>query len=202
MAPTRPSPKSKAMSKRQLALRRELWPDSDDEVWVRLESKGFTSIPRILPLILLLITILDKPKKSGKGNPSKVYFDLWCRIFDEAFLEVSDEEEFAYSSGYIGSPSRAVRTWREHIKLLTELGFIRTAPKGNREIGYVLIVDPYRAAEKLKAARRVPDAWWNAFLSRVNQTGATLPSKRKQVAPVNARVDSPGIKTKPKKKSI
>lgn len=174
------SPKSQHMSKRYLELREQLWPGCEPEVWSRKTSKGFTTIPRILPLILHLITILDKTKHGAKGNPSKVYLDLWCRAYDEGFLDVNDEDECAYSAGYTGS--RAARTWKEHVKLLRDLGFVRTAKKGNREIGYILIVDPYWVAESLHEEKRVQEDWWNAFIARVHRTKAKLPSQRKKVA--------------------
>jgi hypothetical protein len=143
----------------------------EDAVWSRHENDGFVSVPRVLPLILVLISNLVE-----KGNPSRVYLDLWCRVFDEGYIEVKDEEELAYSAGYVGS--RAARSWRDHILKLEELGFLRVAPKGVRRIGYILIVGPFVAVRLLRdtSPAKVEDRWWNAFVSRAQQIGAVIPS--------------------------
>lgn len=172
---TTASAKSRHMGQRKRDLRDKLWPGSEKEVWNRHESKGFTTIPRILSLILHLITITHGKRS---GNPSMVYLDLWCRVFDDGVVEVTDEEDFAYAAGY--STSRGVRTWRSHVRLLIELGFVRGLKKGSREFGYLLIVDPYLVAEKLHNEDRVPEQWWNAFLALVHKTRAVLPSEKKR----------------------
>ena len=168
------SGKSKRMDERNLETRERLWPEFGEEVWSRKGSKGFTTIPRILPLILGLIT---KATNSKGGNPSMVYMDLWCRINDQGFVEVTDEADFAYSAGYF--TTRATRTWKSHVKQLIELGFVKAAVKGNREFGYLLLLDPYLVAEKFIEEGRVDQDWCHAFHGRVDQTGAVLPSKKK-----------------------
>ncbi len=43
---------------RQLLLRQELWPNlSDDALWLRKKSNGFTTMPRTMPFIM---NIMDK----------------------------------------------------------------------------------------------------------------------------------------------
>jgi hypothetical protein len=169
MPPASSAARAKGIHKRRLELRNQLWCDAPNVVWSRKENDGYTSIPRTIPLLALLISQL-----SEKGNPSGVYWDIWCRAFDEGFIEVTDEQEFAYSSGYTGN--RALRTWQEHIKALESLGFIRLAPKGNRQIGYVLLLNPYIVVKRLREEGKVPEqAWWNAFTARMSQIGAKFP---------------------------
>src|ERR1700722_11505174 len=80
---------------RRQALRDRLWPQECSELWHRTTEDGYSTIPRTLPLIMTLIDDLK-----GKGRDiSRVYFDLWCRQIDDSFVEVNDEESFAYSSG-------------------------------------------------------------------------------------------------------
>ena len=192
------TPKSRNMAERNRQLRESLWHESRDEVWNRKTNKGWTTIPRVLPLILHLITIMDKPKRTGVGNPSRVYLDLWCRVFDEGFVEVADEEDFAYSAGYGGD--RAVRTWKAHVKMLIDLGFVKAARKGNRDLGYLLIIDPYLVAERLHKEGRVPEHWWNAFLARVHKTGAMLPSRKKNKIEIPQKAKTKAKKRKPPEK--
>ena len=112
---------------------------------------------------------------SPKGDPSCVYFELWARAFDEGIITIGDESACAYASGYTGN--RADRTWREHVFTLAELGFIKVKPRGNREIGHILLLNPLAvcAGHKADTNTDVPDEWWSAFLHRANEIGATIP---------------------------
>jgi hypothetical protein len=119
------------------------------------------------------MTLIDDLK--GKGRDiSRVYFDLWCRQMDDSFVEVTDEESFAYSSGY-STPGRNVRSWRERIEMLRDLGFISVRPNGSRKYGYILLHHPHRVVCKLRAQRKVNEAWWGAFTKRASEIGAVLP---------------------------
>jgi len=111
---------------------------------------------------------------SKKGNPSLVYFELWARAFDEHIITVIDEDASAYACGYVGT--RAVRTWREHIFALCELGFIKVAAQGNREIAHILLLNPLSVCADLFQRKKIPAEWWNAFISRAGEIDATIPS--------------------------
>jgi hypothetical protein len=123
----------------------------------------------VLPLILWLIDDL-----AGKGKEcSKVYLDLLSRDFGQGLVEIRDEADHAYCAGFI--TDRGPRSWRERIVILKELGFVRVAPRGNREIGYLLLVHPLLAVKSLRAAKRVPDRWWNMLRDQVRAVGASWP---------------------------
>jgi hypothetical protein len=150
-------------------LRDNLWPGSDELIWKRSTNKGFTTIPRLLPLVMHLIGEL-----SPKGNPANVYLELWSRGFDEGLVTISDESSCAYAAGYAGN--RAVRTWREHIFRLKELGFIDTKKEGNREVAFVLLYNPLLVCARLKASgQKVPEEWWTAFVHRALEIKAEIP---------------------------
>jgi len=155
---------------RREALREQLWPNSSSAIWSRHENYGFTTIPRLLPLVMSLITRLSK-----KGDPSMVYLGLWTRAFDQGIISNPDEVVMAYEAGYSGT--RAVRSWRERIFALRELGFIKIRSQGNREIGHVLILNPLAVCAKLFKAKpnEVSEEWWTAFVARANEIGAALP---------------------------
>lgn len=88
-------PRITTAQRRRLKLRDELWPDViEDQLWSRTSFTGFTTIPRTISLIVRIIDSLDK-KTAGK-----VYLDLWCRAFDDYVIEVRDEYEAAFCSGY------------------------------------------------------------------------------------------------------
>jgi len=74
--------------------------------------------------------------------------------------------------------TRAVRTWREHIFALSELGFIKVAAAGNREIAHILLLNPLSVCATLhQNTKEVPKEWWTAFVCRASEIGAQLPSQ-------------------------
>jgi hypothetical protein len=150
-------------------LRDVLWPDCEGKVWDRHSNQGFTTVPRLIGLVMVLIKKLSK----RGADASRVYLDLWLRSFDEGFVNVVDDGELAFSSGYGGT--RATRSWQERINQLHELGFIDVKPRGNTQIGYVLLWNPLRVCAQLRAKGKVDDEWWNAYIGRAADIGATLP---------------------------
>jgi hypothetical protein len=168
-AATEPKPRKRnRQALKRAVLRDRLWPGSADAFWDRTNNKGFTTIPRLLPLIMSLIR-----KLSGRLDPSMVYLELWARVFDEGIVSIMNEREFAFSAGYEGT--RAERTMRERLLQLKELGFIRTHEDGNREFAHILLMNPLITCCQLRDAGRVEDAWWAAFNRRAGEVGADLP---------------------------
>lgn len=160
----------KKMGDRRADSRDALWPGAGNEIWHRLHNKGFSTIPRLLSLITALMK-----DRSKQGDPTSVYLDLWCRVFDEGFIAIKDEGECAYASGYSGD--RALRTWRERMEILESMGFIRAAPVGNRKFANILLVNPLQVVVNLRKKGKppVPDEWWNAFTARADEIGADIP---------------------------
>jgi hypothetical protein len=130
---------------------------------------------------------------SGKGSPvSLVYLDLWCRTFDEAFLQITKAEEMATYAGFSGQ--RAVRTWRERLAKLAELGFIDIKYGLTKEVQFALILNPYHVIAKAYANGDVPVEMWNALMVRAGEIGAN------DVKDVDENGEYvAGIKPKPKK---
>jgi hypothetical protein len=152
-------------------LRDQLWPDAAEKLWHRTTEDGYSTVPRTLPLVM---TLIDELKDKGR-DISRVYFDLWCRQMDDSFVDVVDEEGFAYSSGFT-TVGRNVRSWRERIDVLRDLGFISIQPNGSRKFGYILLNHPHRVVLALRAEGKVGDGWWGAFSKRVSEIGTELPT--------------------------
>jgi len=157
---------TRADSKR-LHLRDELWPNAEPLI-TRPDEKGWWRAPRTFPLILSLTR--DK-RITGKLDCSSVYLELHSRDFGQGLVEILDEDEHAFCAGYFGN--RALRSWRERMAMLESAGFIKIAPKGNRRIGYVLLINPHAVAEELRRQGKVPDAWWRAYKQRLQAVGGT-----------------------------
>ena len=157
-----------AISSKQQELRKNLWPEvQEDRLWNRKSKKGFTTIPRTMPLFM---NIMDG---MSKGKPvSAVYLDLWCRAFDEHLVTLNDKEKLAFWSGFTGQ--RATQTWKDRLKILNSLGFIKLAPGPYGESSYALIMNPYKVVKDHheKKTPNLTQALYNALLERAGEIKA------------------------------
>jgi hypothetical protein len=156
-----------------LAMRAHFWPGiTDEHLWLRKDRNGFTTIPRTMPLFMDLIADVSKQVTAGKSVPAgKTYLVLWCRVFDEGMVKVDVEATAAMEAGYTGE--RNVTTWREHLRVLKDLGFIdlRAGPAGPCQ--YVLLLNPYHAVKELHAKGWIQKVTYAALLQRAQEIGAT-----------------------------
>jgi len=156
--------KRSAATLRREELRNLYWPKAI--AWTGKDAKGWFPAPRTLPLLLLL---LRSKRLSGRKDPSRAYLALLARHVDGGIVEIPNEAELAYESGYAGQ--RALRTWQERMQLLAKLGLIKIQPSGNQKYRYVLLVHPGLAIEKFHRQAGVIDAnWWSAYVARRQET--------------------------------
>ena len=158
---------------RERRLRNELWPEiTASDLWDRDRFKGYTTIPRTLPL---LMSIMDD--MADKGKPvSRTYLTLWGRVHDESVLKIRDENTAAMESGFSGG--RRTTAWRARMRILRDLGFILTKEAGSGEFSTVLLLNPHKvikrhwAQENSKGARRIPEEKYRALMDRADEVGA------------------------------
>ena len=166
----------KVAKERREQLRKDFWPDED--FWTASKAKGWFSATRTLSLILGL---MDSKPLSGTRAPSKVYVELLTRHFDSGIIEMKSEDEHAYAAGYTGN--RAVRSWRERMQLLEELGFIKTKEAGGRSFHYVLLMHPTVAVKQLYGENKVSEDWWTTYRGRQAEVGeATFEARARALA--------------------
>jgi len=163
---------ARKINKKVLELRERLWPDLDVSLlWNRKKEVGFTTIPRTLSYIMNMMDDLNKNKPL-----SKVYFALWCRAFDEMMVNVKNEAELANEAGFSGQ--RAIITWRERMKALVELGFIKAKEGATGKFSYVLLVDPHRVIEELyQSNKAILEVDYNSYVERSLDIGRTSNSE-------------------------
>lgn len=158
---------TRTILERQLDARHTLWPHVTDEMlWSWKTRKGFVPIPRVMPLIMNIMDDL-----SGKGFPvGGTYLEMWSRLYDELFLTLNRPEEMAFNAGFTGQ--RALRTWKDRVKRICELGFIesKTGPLG--DISYIVFLNPYHVIKRHYYEGRVQEAKWQALVIRANEIGA------------------------------
>ena len=129
-------------SERRSELIKALWGSEEVPTWHRLENDGFSTVPRYLPLIGVLMDSLSK------GSPlSTTYLALWFRVSDEGLIEIRDKTVLAYESGF--ASDRGVTTWTGRMRKLKELGFISTREGSTSEFHNVLIIHPLYVVKKL-----------------------------------------------------
>lgn len=166
----------KRLSKAQkatLAMRKQLWPHiTDEHLWLRTDRDGFTTIPRTMPLFIELIADASKRVTAGKSVPAgKAYLVLWCRVFDEGLVKIEVEAAAAKEAGYTGE--RNITTWREHLRVLKELGFIDYAAGLAGPCQFVLLLNPYHAVKALHAKGWVQQTAYTTLFQRAQEIRAT-----------------------------
>ena len=156
------------MTIRTLKLREELWQNLDEStLWSRHNSDGYSTIPRLLPLIHKAMDEL-----AGKGKPvSTTYFTLWCRVFDESLVTITSPHEMAYEASFSGQ--RAVTTWTGRMKILSDLGFIKIKSGKYGQHSYVLILNPFHVIKHHYENGNVRDELYVAIFSRAQEVGAS-----------------------------
>ena len=159
--------KARSIQRRQLDARKKLWPElSNDELW-SMDNEGWVALPRLMPLMMSIMDDL-----SGKGFPvSRTYLELWTRVrIEENFIALNRPEEMAFHAGFEGQ--RALRTWKDRMHRLAELGFIgiKGGPLG--DLSYAVIYNPYYIIKRAYLAKKVVDNKWQALAIRANEVSA------------------------------
>lgn len=190
-----------AIAKKQLALRDQLWPGAEKLIWDRRIERGFTTIPKTMPLIL---KIMDE---MTKGAPvSSTYLALWCSTWDNSFATLSKSEVLANASGFGGQ--RGEHTWMSRMRRLQELGFIDIKAGRSGPMSFALIYNPHRVIRwhKEQGTPGLTEGSYNALLEWALDIGAkdmsepveshTVPAGTAQPAPPTSPA-SPTIPTSP-----
>ena len=153
----------KKISEKILELRSRLWPDlTENDLWNRSRYDGFTTIPRTMPLIMNIIDQLA----AGSKRTSFTYLALWGQAFDEMYVSLQKSDELAFHSGFVGQ--RAVRSWKERIRVLDDLGFIRTAAGPSGPYSHAVLPNPHFVIRRLHAVKTpgLTEASYNALMER------------------------------------
>jgi hypothetical protein len=157
-----------AIAKKQQALRDLHWPNMEVWLWNRKAHRGFTTIPKTMPIIL---KIMDE---MTKGAPvSSTYLTLWCNTWDNNFVVLNKPGDLAHASGFGGQ--RGEHTWATRIKKLQELEFIDVAAGRSGPLGHAIIWNPHyilRWHHHIKTPG-LTAASYNALIETALEVGAT-----------------------------
>lgn len=180
-----------AIAKKQLEQRNLLWPSPEPYLWNRKANKGFTTIPKTMPLVLQIMDDLSN------GKPlSSTYLGLWCGTWDNSMVNVSKHDEMAHSAGFSGQ--RAAYTWAGRMKQLHDLRFIDIKPGKSGPISHVLIFNPHLVI-RWHHAQKTPglsEGMFNALIDRALEIGAKDVHEDGPDFPPNFNAN-PAVKAKP-----
>ncbi len=158
--------KHRDILKRQLAARSKLWPELTDAMLWNMDNEGWVALPRLMPLMMSIMDDL-----SDKGFPiSRTYLEMWARLREEQFLTLNRPEEMAFHAGFEGQ--RALRTWKDRVQRLANLGFIGLVPGPLGDLSYAVFYNPYHVIKRAYLARRVQERKWQALVVRANEVSA------------------------------
>lgn len=172
--------KSNKAKQTAIDIRKVHWPDANEEdLWVLSKEKkrnGFAQVPRTLSMVANIANDLAKRKQEKSVPVGKTYFVLWLHQFGEGLVRIHSEAQIAYEAGYGGQ--RNVSTFRQHMEILKDLGFIdfRKGVKG--PMHYVLIWNPYTVIKRLHSQvdefgeKLVSNEQYAAFVERTNDIGS------------------------------
>ena len=124
-----------------------------------------------MPLLINIIADASKQVSKKSIPAGKAYLVLWCRVFGEAFVKVDNEMIFAAEAGY--ASERSISTWREHLRVLKDLGFIDYKAGPGGPMYYVLLLNPYHVVKNLRAQEWMSEIAYTSFLQRAMDIGAT-----------------------------
>lgn len=161
--------RNQEISKNQVGLREKIWPKvKESQLWNRKKQDGYTTMPRTMPIIL---SILDSLTPSG-CPASRVYLDLWCRVFDESFVVLNKPDDMAFTSGFTGQ--RRLQPWKKRLYLLHKLGFIKLAEGSNGKYSFALILNPHLVIHNIrrKDISQIPKNLFNKLAERAMEVKA------------------------------
>lgn len=186
-----------AIAKKQLAIRELHWPGVDSHLWNRKAHKGFTTIPKTMPLILKAMDEITK------GAPvSSTYLTLWCCTWDNSFVVLNKAQDMADAAGFGGQ--RGVHTWSTRMKKLQELHFIDIKPGKSGPMSNAIIWNPHLTLRYLHDQKTpgLTEATYNALVEWALEVGAkdmtepfpalnAAPMTGITLTPVSAKVPPP-----------
>jgi hypothetical protein len=158
---------ARTILQRQLDTRRKLWPDLTDDMLWSMSNDGWVAIPRLMPLMMSIMDDL-----SGKGFPvGQTYLEMWSRIrIEESFLILNRPEEMAFHAGFEGQ--RALRTWKDRVRRLEDIGFITIQPGPLGDLSYVAFFNPYHIIKRAYLNKKIQEKKWQALMVRANEVSA------------------------------
>ena len=186
---------------RRESQRKLLFSDvQDSELWTAA-NQGWCLTPRTMPLVLHAIRALSKG-----SSAAETYFALWCNCISESVVEMTNKSNLIAAAGYTGHTNE--RTWKERMKKLEELGFIKISSGKHGDISCVLIPNPHLVLKRHKenGTQNFDEHIYNCILELIADYGMrdfdapSIPTEVQKVAEI-IPVKAPEKPVEPMKKT-
>lgn len=154
-------------------LRKLHWPAiKEEQLWLlNGERGGFAQVPRTLSLFSELIIKQAVKKKTGvSSSAGTTYNVLWLHTQGQGISKIENETDAALEAGYGGE--RGVTTFRKHIRVLKDLGFVDFVEESRGRVRWVLMLNPYIVLKELFNAGLVDKKDYAAMLERASAIGS------------------------------
>ena len=155
-------------------MRRLHWPlVKEEQLWLlNGERGGFAQVPRTLSLISEVVIKQAVKKKTGVSSAAgSTYNVLWLRTQGEGISKIDNEADSALEAGYGGE--RGISTFRKHIRVLKDLGFIDFVEESRGRVKWVLMLNPYQVVKKLYDDGFVDKCHYAAVRERAQAIGSS-----------------------------
>ena len=155
-----------------LALRNLHWPNvTPKQLWLLDGNRGgFSQVPRTLSLFTSVIKHAVKAKTGKSSAAGNTYLVLWLHIYGQGVAKIDNETDAAFEAGYGGE--RGKSTFRSHMLVLKDLGFIDFGEGPRGPMQYVLMLNPYMVLQKLLKEELVEKKYYAAILERLHTSGS------------------------------
>lgn len=146
---------------------------TDDKLWLlNGERGGFAQVPRTLSLFSELIIKQAVKKKTGVSSAAGTTYNvLWLHTQGQGMAKIDNEEDAALEAGYGGE--RALSTFRKHMRVLKDLGFVDYVEESRGRVKWVLMLNPYLVLKDLFAKGLVDKRHYAAMFERLSQMGSS-----------------------------
>ena len=180
---------------RRESQRKLLFPDvKDSELWAS-SNQGWCLTPRTMPLVLHAIRALSKG-----SSAAETYLALWCNCISESIVEMTNKSNLIAAAGYTGHTNE--RTWKERMKKLEELGFIKISSGKHGDISCVLIPNPHLVLKRHKenGTQNFDEHIYNCILELMADYGMRDFDEKPIPAAVPVAPVAPAVPVEPVKK--
>jgi hypothetical protein len=173
-----PAKRGKARKRRKAeetarAVRALHWPQiKEEQLWLlNGERGGFAQVPRTLSLFSELIIKQAVKKKTGVSSAAGTTYNvLWMHTQGQGISKIENETDAALEAGYGGE--RGVTTFRKHMRVLKDLGFVDYIEESRGRVRWVLMLNPYIVLKELFAQGLVEKKDYAAMLERASAIGS------------------------------
>lgn len=111
-----------------------------------------------------------KKKYKASSAAGTTYTTVWLHYLGHGMSRIENETDAALESGYGGE--RGVTTFRRHMRVLKDLGFVDFVEETRGRVKWVLLHNPYQVVKKLFQDGHIDKTTFSMLCERADAIGA------------------------------